>query len=103
MSMDQSDGLSERDFRRLATYIENVSGIKMPPSKMTMVEGRLRKRLRATGLNALSARNGMSAVNVTIGGIAENVEIAHRVPHGLLPQPRRHRKSGSPLPTRARS
>jgi chemotaxis protein methyltransferase CheR len=41
--------LSQRDFQRLADYIEQYSGIKMPPSKMTMVEGRLRRRLRATG------------------------------------------------------
>ncbi|ADY65443.1 MULTISPECIES: CheR family methyltransferase [Rhizobium/Agrobacterium group] len=43
------DGLSQRDFRLLAEYIYNYSGIKMPDSKRTMLEGRLRKRLRATG------------------------------------------------------
>lgn len=43
------DGLSQRDFRQLAEYIYNYSGIKMPDTKRTMLEGRLRKRLRATG------------------------------------------------------
>jgi chemotaxis protein methyltransferase CheR len=43
------DGISKRNFERLAAYIYNYSGIKMPPSKQTMLEGRLRRRLRATG------------------------------------------------------
>ena len=53
MSPDIADRLSQRDFQRLASYIENYSGIKMPPSKITMVEGRLRKRVRATGMSDL--------------------------------------------------
>ncbi len=44
-----SDRLSDRNFRRLSAYIYNYSGIKMPPAKLTMLEGRLRRRLRATG------------------------------------------------------
>ncbi len=47
------DRLSPRDFQRLASFIEGYSGIKVPPTKLTMVEGRLRKRLRATGLPTL--------------------------------------------------
>jgi chemotaxis protein methyltransferase CheR len=48
---DDSQGhLTQRDFHRLAKFIEGYSGIKMPPSKITMIEGRLRKRLRATGM-----------------------------------------------------
>ena len=47
---DHKDHLSQRDFERLAAYIESYSGIKMPQSKITMVEGRLRKRVRATGM-----------------------------------------------------
>jgi chemotaxis protein methyltransferase CheR len=43
------DRLSRRDFDRLAGFIQGYSGIKMPPTKMTMVEGRLRRRVRATG------------------------------------------------------
>lgn len=43
------DRLSKRNFDRLARFIFEYSGIKMPPSKATMLEGRLRRRLRATG------------------------------------------------------
>lgn len=41
-----SNGLAEKDFLRLATIIEGHTGIRMPPSKRLMAEGRLRKRLR---------------------------------------------------------
>ncbi len=44
------DRLSQRNFQRLASFIESYSGIKMPPTKVTMIEGRLRRRLRATGI-----------------------------------------------------
>jgi chemotaxis protein methyltransferase CheR len=47
---DGLDHLSQRNFDRLASFIEGYSGIKMPQSKITMVEGRLRKRVRATGI-----------------------------------------------------
>jgi chemotaxis protein methyltransferase CheR len=43
------DGISKRNFDQLANFIYNYSGIKMPPTKLTMLEGRLRRRLRATG------------------------------------------------------
>lgn len=41
--------MSSQDFERLARFIHAYSGIKMPASKRTMVEGRLRRRLRTTG------------------------------------------------------
>jgi chemotaxis protein methyltransferase CheR len=41
--------LSQRDFARLARFIQDYSGIKMPAGKITMLEGRLRARVRATG------------------------------------------------------
>lgn len=44
-----TEGLAADDFRRLSDFIYQYSGIKMPPAKKTMLEGRLRKRLRATG------------------------------------------------------
>lgn len=47
------DGLSPRDFQRLAAFIEDYSGIRMPPSKKTMVEGRLRRRVRMLGVPSL--------------------------------------------------
>lgn len=42
--------MSDRDFRRLSSFISERCGIKLPPAKKTMLEGRLRKRLRALGL-----------------------------------------------------
>jgi chemotaxis protein methyltransferase CheR len=44
------DRLGAQDFRRLAKFIQGYSGIKMPATKQTMVEGRLRKRVGAVGL-----------------------------------------------------
>jgi chemotaxis protein methyltransferase CheR len=41
--------ISKRNFDKLSRFIYDYSGIKMPPSKQTMLEGRLRRRLRATG------------------------------------------------------
>jgi len=50
-----TDQMSRRNFARLAAYIYEYSGIKMPESKKTMLEGRLRRRLRATGVSTLDA------------------------------------------------
>lgn len=62
------DHLSLRDFNRIAELIGDQVGIKLPPSKRLMVEGRLRKRVRALGLPSLDAysarlfhRDGMAA------------------------------------------
>jgi chemotaxis protein methyltransferase CheR len=43
------DRLGMRDFARLSAFIHDYAGIKMPEGKMSMLEGRLRRRLRATG------------------------------------------------------
>jgi chemotaxis protein methyltransferase CheR len=70
---DNADRLSPRNFQRLAAFIENYSGIKMPPTKLTMVEGRLRKRVRAMGMpslkhycNYLFENNGLAAEAVEL-------------------------------------
>ncbi|WP_324699979.1 protein-glutamate O-methyltransferase CheR [Novosphingobium sp. RL4] len=67
--------MSKRNFARLAAYIFDYSGIKMPDSKKTMLEGRLRRRQRATGARTLDeycdyifadenlAREGLSLIN----------------------------------------
>lgn len=61
------DRLSKRNFEALSRYIYDYSGIKMPMTKITMLEGRLRRRLRATGISSLDAycdylftRNGLA-------------------------------------------
>lgn len=51
----QEDQLSRADFERLSKYVKSVSGIKMPDGKMTMLEGRLRRRVRATGNSTIGA------------------------------------------------
>lgn len=45
----QLDQLSTKNFARLATFIHDYSGIKMPANKQTMLEGRLRRRARIHG------------------------------------------------------
>lgn len=47
------DQLSAKNFRRLSDFVSSYSGIKMPPGKQTMLEGRLRRRLRSTGFASL--------------------------------------------------
>lgn len=49
------DRLSRTDFQRLAELIQGYSGIKMPSSKQTMLEGRLRRRMRALSLPTFEA------------------------------------------------
>lgn len=43
-------GISEKNFARLSRLIHDQCGIKMPPHKKSMLEARLRKRLRSLGL-----------------------------------------------------
>ncbi len=45
-------GMSPQDFRQLAEYVQKATGIKMPPAKKTMLEGRLRRRIRSLGLDS---------------------------------------------------
>jgi chemotaxis protein methyltransferase CheR len=47
------DQLHEKHFNRLARLIEEHTGIRLPPAKRTMLEGRLRKRMRALGFSRL--------------------------------------------------
>jgi chemotaxis protein methyltransferase CheR len=49
-----ADQLSAKNFKRLAELIHGYSGIKMPSNKRTMLEGRLRRRMRATRITSLN-------------------------------------------------
>jgi len=49
-SSERTEVLSAQNFRRLSEFINGYSGIKMPASKLTMLDGRLRRRLRSTGI-----------------------------------------------------
>ena len=46
--------LSDSDFSRLSNFIHDTCGIKMPPIKKTMLEGRLYKRMRKLGMKSIS-------------------------------------------------
>jgi chemotaxis protein methyltransferase CheR len=43
--------LTQGDYRQLSGFVSATSGIKLPPSKKAMVEGRLRRRLRNLGFS----------------------------------------------------
>ena len=47
------DSLSRKDHKLVADYIERIAGIQLPESKMSLIEGRLRKRQRKTGHKSL--------------------------------------------------
>jgi chemotaxis protein methyltransferase CheR len=44
-----ADSLSDEDFGRIAELVGGHTGIRLPAGKRTMVEGRIRKRMRAVG------------------------------------------------------
>lgn len=69
-----SETLSDEQFSAIARYIEREVGIKLPPTKRLMVEGRLRKRVRALGLRTLDAY----AAHVLDSGSSDG-EIVHLV------------------------
>lgn len=50
-----NEQISNRNFKQLAAYIYETAGIKMPETKKTMLEGRLRRRMRALSLPSLDA------------------------------------------------
>jgi chemotaxis protein methyltransferase CheR len=47
--------MSQKTFNRLSRFIEDRCGIKMPPGKKTMLEGRLRKRLRSLEIDSFDS------------------------------------------------
>lgn len=69
-----SDYLADKHFSAIAAIIESRVGIKLPPTKRTMVEGRLRKRARALGLAGVS---GYGAHLFERGGLDD--ELVHLI------------------------
>jgi chemotaxis protein methyltransferase CheR len=49
-----ADSLTDADFDRLSRLMTGHTGIRLPSAKRTMLEGRLRKRMRATGRGSLA-------------------------------------------------
>jgi chemotaxis protein methyltransferase CheR len=52
---ESDDHLSAIDYQRISALISTEVGIKLPPNKRLMVEGRLRKRIRALGIGSFDA------------------------------------------------
>ncbi len=52
---ERRPALSDKEFRRFAEFIHCECGIKLPPSKKTMLEARLQKRLRILGMADFTA------------------------------------------------
>lgn len=47
--------MTDSDFSQMSEFIHTVCGIKLLPAKKTMLEGRLRKRMRALGIGSFDA------------------------------------------------
>jgi len=54
MQVDSITHLSDRQFRSISELIEGRVGIKLPPGKRLMLEGRLQKRVRALNQSSLN-------------------------------------------------
>ncbi len=46
--------MTDKDFDKFSRFIHSNLGIKMPPQKKSMLEARLRKRLRALGMTSFA-------------------------------------------------
>ncbi|MEQ9403815.1 MAG: CheR family methyltransferase [Cyclobacteriaceae bacterium] len=71
--------MTDNEFLRISEFITSGYGIKLPPFKKTMVEGRLHKRLRKTGINTFSeyidfvfGKNGGAELLEMIDAISTN-------------------------------
>lgn len=69
--------LTSADFERLAGYIFASSGIKMPRNKALMLEGRLQRRVRATGMADLAAYCDYAFAGANLG--VEGVHLLNAV------------------------
>jgi chemotaxis protein methyltransferase CheR len=66
------DPLSRKDHKLVADYVHRTAGIQLPESKMSLVEGRLRKRQRQTGYASLH-----EYINVVLNSEEGNEERLH--------------------------
>lgn len=55
MNASSEKKLSDKDFLRVSQFIHREYGIHLPPAKKTLLEGRLRKRMRQCAMNTFSA------------------------------------------------
>ena len=54
MGAPSANGLSNKDFKRLASFIQEQVGIQMPDSKRSLLTARLQKRLRILKMTSFS-------------------------------------------------
>ena len=57
--LGMTGALSDKHFQHLSSLIETRTGIRLPPNKRSMVEGRLRKRLKALGIASVEEYGNM--------------------------------------------
>ncbi|AXU17908.1 chemotaxis protein CheR [Novosphingobium sp. THN1] len=69
-----SDRISARQFKALAELIQLETGINIKSSKQTMLEGRLRRRARALGIDTLGGY-----CDLVLGGQVDADEIEHLI------------------------
>jgi len=50
----KDDVLSEKDFKRVASFVMGTAGIQLPKEKKFLVEGRLKRRLRELNISSFS-------------------------------------------------
>ena len=66
-------GLSAKNFERIARYIEERVGIRLPNGKTVMVEGRVAKRVRALGLDSPNDYADRFFKGLLLAGVPEKV------------------------------
>jgi chemotaxis protein methyltransferase CheR len=54
LSENKESVLTEKEFTKLSSFVYDNCGIKLPPAKKTMLETRLRKRLKALSINSFN-------------------------------------------------
>jgi len=72
--------LQVREYQRLSGYIEELCGIRLPPNKQTLLEARLRRRLRSLGMSdfkeycehVLSSERGLDEIVPMVDEITTN-------------------------------
>ncbi len=55
MNASSEKNLSDKDFLRVSQFIHKEYGIHLPPVKKTLLEGRLRKRMKQCGMGTFTA------------------------------------------------
>lgn len=52
--VDQDNGLTDKNFNALVQFIHESCGIRITPKKRTMLDGRLRRRMRTLGISNIN-------------------------------------------------